>query len=94
MIFFHTIVENFTKVDGFHVYEGIGGELTLVRVLTFGGTGDSQFPQYLKKIRKYIHLGATPNLQGDLQFAQAWTHGLYLTKKEGIHVGECVGNEL
>jgi hypothetical protein len=41
MIFFHKIVENFTKVDGFHVYEGIGGELTLVRVLTFGGTGDS-----------------------------------------------------
>jgi hypothetical protein len=40
MIFFHTIVQNFTKVDGFHVYEGIGGELTLAGVLTFGGTGD------------------------------------------------------
>jgi hypothetical protein len=39
-VFFHTIVINFTKVVGFHVDEGIGGELTLVRVLTFGGMGD------------------------------------------------------
>jgi hypothetical protein len=39
--FFHTIVQIFTKIDGFHVYEGIGGKFTLARVLTFGGTWDS-----------------------------------------------------
>lgn len=41
MNFFHTIIQNFTKFDEFHVDEGIGGEFTLARVLTFGGTGDS-----------------------------------------------------
>ncbi len=39
--FFQTIVQNFTKFDGFHVDEGIGGELMLARVLTFGRMGDS-----------------------------------------------------
>jgi hypothetical protein len=41
MTFFHTIVQNFTNFDGFHVDHSIGGELTLARVLTFGGMGDS-----------------------------------------------------